>query len=132
MLHALQTFYCCPGVSKKNKKEVGLIAVKNIPPNTKVLERPHYHGQWCYTKEVHEKLNVETATLCTLHSLYKNKKMFMQDSNRTYTFVPTIPLHEFHGEMFLQQSKNNGNVVSTKNGYFSTKEIKVGDELLLL
>lgn len=132
MSKALQTFYCCPGVSTKNKSKVGLIAVRNIPPNTKVLERPHYHGHWCYTEELHEKLNVESTTLCTLQNLYRNKKLFMQDSNRRYTFVPTIPLHEFHGEMFLNQSKQNANVVLKNNGYFSIKEIKVGEELLVV
>lgn len=132
MSKALQTFFCSPGVSKKFKTKVGLIAVKDIPPNTKVLERPHYHGQWCYTEELHEKLNVETTTLCTLHDLYRNKKLFMQDSNRRYTFVPTIPLHEFHGEMFLNQSKKHGNVESRKNGYFTIKEVKAGEELLVV
>lgn len=132
MSKALQTFYCCPGVSKKFKTKVGLIAVRDIPPNTKVLERPQYHGQWCYTEELHEKLNVERTTLYTLHDLYRNKKLFMQDSNRTYTFVPTIPLHEFHGEMFLNQSNKEANIVSKKNGYYSIKVIKEGEELLVM
>tara|TARA_Y100000389_G_scaffold3267_1_gene3164 strand:- start:1675 stop:2073 length:399 start_codon:yes stop_codon:yes gene_type:complete len=132
MLKALQTFYCCPGVSTKNKTKVGLIAMRNIPSNTKVLERPQYHGQWCYTSELHDKVKINSKTLYTLQDLYKNKKLFMQDSNRTYTFVPTIPLHEFHGEMFLNQSKINANVVSKKDGYFTFKDVKEGEELLLL
>jgi hypothetical protein len=132
MLQALQTFYCCPGVSKKNKTKVGLIAIRNIPSDTKVLERPQYHGQWCYTKELHDTVKIESNTLHTLHDLYKNKKLFMQNNNRTYTFVPTIPLHEFHGEMFLNQSKNDANVVSRKDGYFTIKDVKEGEELLLL
>ena len=62
MLKALQTFYCYPGVSTKNKTKVGLIAMRNIPSNTKVLERPQYHGQWCYTSELHDKVKINSKT----------------------------------------------------------------------
>jgi hypothetical protein len=132
MSQALRTLYCRPGVSKKNKTQVGLIAVKNIPPNTKILERPQYHGHWCYTSELHEKLNIELNTLSTLHDLYKNKKLFMQDSNKIYTFVPSVPVHEFHGEMFLNQSTKDANIVSRKDGYYSIKPINEGDELFVV
>lgn len=130
MSSSLQHLYCRPGVSRVNKSKVGLIAVKDIPSNTKVLNRPCYHGQWRYTKELKDK-KCDTRVIIELQDLFRNKKLFIQDANRTYTFVPDIPLYEFHGEMFLNHAKV-GNVVLENDGYFTCKDVKAGEELLVI
>ena len=130
MLTSLQQIYCRPGISQLKKSEVGLIAVIDIPSHTKVLNKPCYHGHWCYTKELQEK-KCENRIINELQYLFRNKKLFMQNENRTYTFVPDIPLYEFHGEMFLNNAKA-GNVVLQKNGYFTCKDVKAGEELLVI
>ena len=38
----------------------------------------------------------------------------------------------FMEKCFLNQSKNDANVVSRKDGYFTIKDVKEGEELLLL
>lgn len=133
MSGALQSFYCTPGVSTKYKSKIGLIAVKDIPPNTKILEKPCYIGQWCYTEELITKHDIDSGTIYTLQDLYRNKKLFMQNNNRMYTFVPTIPMYHFHGEMFLNHTKNNAtaNVIEKKEGYFTIKQVRKGEELLV-
>tara|TARA_B100000405_G_scaffold55348_2_gene37321 strand:+ start:1018 stop:1461 length:444 start_codon:yes stop_codon:yes gene_type:complete len=131
-LTSLQSFYCKPAVSMKYKNKIGLIAVKDIEPNTKVMERPCYNGQWMYTEDLKGKYDVDSSTINSLQELYRNKKLFMQNCNRRYTFIPTIPIYEYHGEMFINQSRYGSNVALRTNGYYTTKRIKRGDELLLL
>jgi hypothetical protein len=125
---ALKSFYCKPGVSTKYKGKVGLVAVKDIAPNTKILERPHYMGKWVYTKDLHDKLDV--STIESLQDLYRNKRLFMQDKNRMYTFIPHIPIKEYHAEMFINQSRQ-ANVCLKNDGYFTNTYVKKGDELFL-
>jgi hypothetical protein len=130
-MHSLTPhFYCRPGVSKVNKSKIGLIAVNDIPCNTKVLNRPCHHGHWCYTTQLEEQL-FDKRVILELQDLFRNKKLFMQDQNRLYTFVPDIPLYEFHGEMFLNSSRS-GNVILKKNGYYTQRDITSGEELLLV
>ena len=128
---SLQLFYCKPAVSKKYKGKIGMVAVKDIEPNTKVMERPCYHGKWMYTDDL-RKHEIETSTINSLQELYRNKKLFMQNCNRRYTFIPTIPIHEYHGDMFINQSRRDANVSLRSNGYYTTTHIKRGDELLLI
>jgi len=129
MSSSLELLYCRPGMSKVNTSRIGLIAVKDISADTKVLNRPCYHGQWVYTKD----LKCDTHVIAELQDLYRNKKMFMQDANRVYTFVPDIPIYDFHGEMFLNHAHaSQGNVALKNNGYYTCKNIKAGDELLVI
>lgn len=123
-------FYCKPGVSTKHKSRVSLIAVKNIPINTKVIDLPCYQGKWCYTKDLLEQ-HVSIEEINCLHELYKNKKLFMSNTNKRYTFIPQIPIHEYHAEMFLHASKK-GNVTFTPKGYVAIKNIEKGDEILVV
>lgn len=132
IMTSLQSFYCKPGVSKKFKGKVGMIAVKNIDPNTRVMDLPLYNGQWVYTKDLEEKYVVDYSTIQGLQELYQNKKLFMQNSNRKYTFIPTIPIREYHGAMFMNQSQACSNVTLRSNGYYTTKKIACGEELLLI
>jgi hypothetical protein len=128
-MNSLKKFYCRPGISTTNKNKIGMIAIRDIPPNTKILEKPCYNGQWCYTSELIEN-NITERVINELQDLYRNKKLFMQKENRLYTFIPNITLNEFHGDMFLNHSKN-GNVISTKEGYFTDRSNVEGEELLI-
>ena len=131
IITSLQSFYCKPGVSTKFKGKLAMIAVKNIDENTKVMDLPLYNGQWVYTKDLEDKYVVEYSTIQSLQELYQNKKLFMQNSNRKYTFIPTVPIREYHGAMFMNQSKSGPNVTLRSTGYYSTKKISCGEELLL-
>lgn len=129
MSSSLEQLYCRPGISKVHKSRIGLIAVKDISANTKVLNRPCYHGHWVFTQD----LQCDTRVITELQDLYRNKKLFMQDSNRVYTFVPDIPIYDFHGEMFLNHAHAAlGNVTLKNNGYYTCKNIKAGEELLVI
>jgi hypothetical protein len=128
-MSCIDRLFCRPGISKINKSRIGLIAVKDISSNTKVLNRPCYHGQWVFTKE----LQCDIRVILELQDLYRNKKLFMQDSNKIYTFIPDIPIYDFHGEMFLNHaSASIGNVILKNNGYYTCKNIEAGDELLII
>ncbi len=129
---SLQTFYCKPGVSQKFKNKIGMIAVKEIDENTSVMDLPLYNGQWVYTKDLKEKNIIDYSTIQSLQELYQNKKLFMQDLNHQYTFIPSIPIREYHGAMFINQSKSDSNVALRPNGYYTTKKVSRGEELLLI
>ena len=126
-----ENLYCKPGVSTKYKTKIGLIAVKNIPVNTKVIDLPIYQGRWCYTKDLLEKHALSMEEINLLQDLYKNKKLFMNNKNKIYTFLPTIPIHQYHAEMFLNSS-SKGNVVLTPKGYVTIKNIDKGEEILVV
>ena len=129
MAASLEYLYCRPGVSQLHKSRIGLIAVKDISSNTKILNRPCYQGHWVFTKD----LKCDTRVIMELQDLYRNKKLFMQDSNRVYTFVPDIPIYDFHGEMFLNHAGESiGNVTLKNNGYYTCKNVQAGEELLII
>lgn len=130
-IKSIDSFCCKPALSKCYKGKIGLVAVKDIPSQTKVIDRPCYLGRWYYTEQL--KGSIDEETLCSLQELYKNKRLFMSDKNRTYTFVPQLPIHAYHADMFLNSASGKpANVVCKSDGYFTVKEIKAGEELLLL
>ena len=122
---------CRPGVSQKFKGKVGLFATKNIKSNDRIVEKPHYVGRWYYTKDL-AKLVDDPEIIRSLQELYKNKRLFMCNQERTYTFVPQTPLREFHADMFLNQSKKHGNVLSKPAGYYAFRDIEKGEELIVV
>ena len=129
---SIDKFYCKPGISKHNGKSLGLIATKNIKPNTKILNRSFYKGQWQLTKTLKEN-DVDSNIILQLQDLFKNKKLFMQNENKEYTFVPEVPINEFHAELFLNWSNiKHGNVIQKSDGYYTICDIEKGDEFLII
>lgn len=124
-------FTCRPGVSRKFKGKVGLFATKNIKSNDRIVEKPHYVGRWYYTKDLVEVVE-DPDIITSLQDLYKNKRLFMSDEQRVYTFVPQTPLREFHADMFLNQSTKFGNVLSKPDGYYAFRDIEKGEELIIV
>ena len=114
-MQSIDKFYCKPGISQKNGKSLGLIATKNIKPNTKILNRSLYKGQWQLTKTLQEH-DTDSHTISQLQDLFKNKKLFMQNENREYTFIPEMPINEFHAELFLNWSVS-------QRGHCGTNEV---------
>jgi hypothetical protein len=124
-------FTCRPGVSEKFKGKVGLFATKKIKSNDKIVEKPHYVGRWIYTKDLAEIIE-DPEMISSLQDLYKNKRLFMSNEQRVYTFVPQTPVREFHADMFLNQSKKFGNVLSKPDGYYAFRDIEKGEELIIV
>lgn len=122
-------FTCRPGVSRKFKGKVGLFATKDIAANNKIIEKPHYVGRWYYTRDLQKTL--DNDTIASLRDLFKNKRLFMDDAEGTYTFVPETPVREFHADMFLNRSKSTANVIRKNDGYYAYKNIEKGDELII-
>lgn len=124
-------FTCRPGVSRKFKGKVGLFATKNIKSNDRIVEKPHYVGRWYYTKDLVEVVE-DPDIITSLQDLYKNKRLFMSNEQRVYTFVPQTPVREFHADMFLNQSTKFGNVMSKPDGYYAFRDIEKGEELIIV
>lgn len=124
-------FTCRPGVSRKFKGKVGLFATKNIKSNDRIVEKPHYVGRWYYTKDLVEVVD-DPDIITSLQDLYKNKRLFMSNEERVYTFVPQTPVREFHADMFLNQSTKFGNVLSKPDGYYAFRDIEKGEELIIV
>ncbi len=124
-------FTCRPGVSRKFKGKVGLFATKNIKSNDRIVEKPHYVGRWYYTKDLVEVVE-DPDIITSLQDLYKNKRLFMSNEQRVYTFVPQTPVREFHADMFLNQSTKFGNVLSKPDGYYAFRDIEKGEELIIV
>jgi len=120
-------FTCRPGVSQKFKGKVGLFATKNMKVNDKIVEKPHHVGRWYYTKDLAGVIE-DPDMIASLQDLYKNKRIFMSDT----TFVPQLPVREFHADMFLNKCEKDGNVISKTDGYYASKDIQKGDELMVL
>lgn len=129
MNHSLHNFYCKPGVSSTNKTKLGLIAVRKIVPNTKVLNKAYYQGGWQCTKHLYDN-DIDYKVIYEMQEIFKNKRMFLQNSNREYTFVPDMPIYSFHAELFLNDSKQ-GNIICKSDGFYSIDEIDPGEELTL-
>ena len=122
-------FTCRPGVSQRFKGKVGLFATKNIKRNDVIVEKPHYVGRWYYTKDLERE---DPEMIRSLQELYKNKRLFMSNTQRQYTFVPQLPIREFHADMFLNQSTKHGNVFSRPDGYYASRDIQKGEELIVV
>ena len=127
--HTQIKFTCRPGVSKRFKGKVGLSATKDIKSNDKIVEKPHYVGRWVYTKDLMGSVE-DPEFIASLQDLYKNKKLFMKNEG-VYTFVPQLPVREFHADMFFNHSPRWGNVTSKNDGYYARADIQKGEELII-